>query len=343
MDDKRKWDNLDGRKKAAIVLLALGKEASSAVIKKMDENDVEDIAAEISSLGPVPSEVEQRVLGEYTKMLAASAHVRTGGVDRANELLESALGKNKASEIANNVRRFHSAGALRRREHAGTDVGMVSEFLKGEHPQTVALVVAQSEQKVAGKLLAALPEELRSDVVVRIATMDTISPDISEAVGRILSNELQGLGRRSMAVAGGVKILAEILNAVGRATEKELLTVLEEKSPEVALQIKQLMFVFDDILLLDDKSLQKVLRNVETKELAVALKAADEQIKQKIFKNMSERASQMIKDEIDYMGPKRLSEVEHAQQRIMEAIRVLEEAGELVLPGRGGDAGDTIV
>ena len=343
MEDKRKWDNLDGRKKAAIVLLALGKEASSAVIKNLDEHDVEEIVAELSSLGRVPADVQTRVLGEYTKALDASSQVRTGGADMASDLLESALGKNKASEIVKKVQRLQNAGGLRRLEQLDSDVGMVIEFLKSEHPQTIALVIAQSEQRVAARLLTALPEDLRGEVVVRIATMDTISPDISEEVGKILSGELQGLGRRSVAVAGGVKILAEILNAVGRVTEKEVLAVLDERSPEVAQQIKQLMFVFDDVLLLDDRSLQKVLRNVETKELAVALKAADEQIKEKIFKNMSERASQMIRDEIDYMGPKRLSEVEQAQQRIMEAIRGLEEAGELVLPGRGGDAGDTIV
>lgn len=343
MEDKKKWENLDGRKKAAIVLLALGKDASSAVIKKLDERDVEEIVAELSSLGPVPADVQNRVLGEYTKVLGASSQVRSGGVDMASDLLESALGKSKASEIVKKVQRLQNAGGLRKLEQLDSDVGMVIEFLKSEHPQTIALVIAQSEQRVAARLLAALPEELRGEVVVRIATMDTISPDISEEVGKILSGELQGLGRRSVAVAGGVKILAEILNAVGRATEKEVLAVLDERSPEVAQQIKQLMFVFDDVLLLDDRSLQKVLRNVETKELAVALKAADEQIKQKIFKNMSERAAQMIKDEIDYMGPKRLSEVEQAQQGIMEAIRGLEEAGEIVLPGRGGDAGDTIV
>ncbi len=344
MDDKKHWDNLAGTKKAAIVLLSLGKEASTEVLKNLDDSEVVQIASEIAKLGSVPPHVQQRVLQEYTKALTSAGNFNSGGVDRATEILESALGKSKASEIVGRVRRLSATGAIRKLEQMEMDASTIAELLKAEHPQTIALVIAQFEPQIGASMLASLPQELRADVATRIATMDAVSPDVSEEIGRALSSELEGLGRRSQGTtADGVKIVADILNAVGRATEKEILGVMEESDTELANQIKQLMFVFDDILLLDDRSLQRVLREVDTKELAVALKAADEQIKEKIFNNISERAANMIQEEIEYMGPKRLSEVEQAQQKIMETIRTLEESGEIVIPGRGGDVDDIIV
>jgi flagellar motor switch protein FliG len=339
--DKKRWDNLDGTKKAAIVLLSLGKQASKEVLKSLDDAEVERIAEEIAGIGAVPTQIQQKVLQDYTSALASVAS--SGGVDKATEMLESALGKAKASEIVGKVRRLSASNSMRKLEQMEMDTSTIAELLKGEHPQTIALVMAQFQPHVAATMLSSLPPELRAEVAMRIATMGTISPDISEDIGKVLASELEGMGRQNVTAAGGVKIIADILNAVGRATEKEVLEFMEEKDAEVANQIKQLMFVFDDILMLDDRSLQRVLREIDTKELSVALKAADEEIKEKIFNNMSERAATMIKEEIEFMGPKRLSEVEEAQQRIMEAIRSLEEAGEIVIPGRGGDAGDVIV
>ena len=341
MDEKRSWEELDGTKKAAIVLLALGKEAAGEVIKNLPDAQVEKIAAEIAAMGSVPVEVQERALREFTGALASGHKASSGGVGRVAEFLESALGKPKASEIVTRVRRLRTTGAMTKLEQM--DAGTVAEFLKDEHPQTIALIITQLEPQFAAATLSALPEETRGDVALRIATMDTVSPDATDEIDRILAEQLEGIGNSNTTAPGGVKILADILNVTELATEKEVLSAIKAKDEAVASQVKKLMFVFDDILLLEDRSLQRVLRQVDTKNLAVALKAADDHVKEKIFKNISERAAAMIQEEIDYMGPKRLSEVEGAQQAIVDVIRNLEESGEIIIPGRGGGADDVIV
>jgi flagellar motor switch protein FliG len=336
-----RWNNLDGTTKAAIVLLALGRNAAGTVIKNLTESQVEKIATEIASLEPVPPEVQNRVLREFTGAMAAGGGGSMGGVDTASEILESALGKSKASEIVSRLRRLNSTGALGKLQQM--DPATVAEFLKGEHPQVIALIVARLDVQFAANTLSALPEDLRGDVAMRIATMDTVSPDTTEEIDDILASQLEGIGRSDSAAAGGVKILANILNVSERSTEQDVLAVMESRDAGVATQVKQLMFVFDDILLLEDRSVQRVLREVDTKDLSVALKAADDEVKQKIFKNISERAATMIQEEIEYMGPKRLSEVEAAQQAIVEVIRNLEASGDIIIPGRGGGGDELIV
>jgi flagellar motor switch protein FliG len=296
------------------------------------------IAGEIASLGPVPQEVTDRVLKEFTGAMAGGSQ---GGVNRVAEFLETALGKSKASEIVNRVQRQSTTGALRKLEQM--ESATVAEFLKSEHPQTIALIVAQLNPQFAADTLAALPEELRTEVAMRIATMDNISPDTAADIDQILTLQLEGIEGADVTTAGGVKILADILNVTDRDVEKEVLDALELRDAGVANGVKKLMFIFDDILLLEDRAMQRVLREVDTKDLAVALKAADEEVKQKIFNNISERAAAMIQEEIDYMGPKRLSEVEAAQQSVVEVIRNLEESGEILIPGRGGASDDVIV
>jgi flagellar motor switch protein FliG len=335
------WEDLDGARKAAIVLLALGKEAATDVIKGLEESEVEKIASEMARIGTVPHEVQERALAEFTGAMTSGSGAGAGGVERATELLESALGKSRASEIVTKVRRQHATGAISKLEQMNP--GTVAEFLKGEHPQTLALIIAQLEPRFAAMTLGALPEDLRGDIAHRIATMDEISPSTTKEIDRILSSTLEGIGSADMATAGGVKILADILNQGERTMENEILGAMETKDSAVATQVKQLMFVFDDILLLDDRAMQRVLREVDTKDLAVALKGSDDEVKEKIFKNISERAAGMIQEEIDYMGPKRLSEVEAAQQAIIEVIRNLEESGEIIIPGRGGAGDDLIV
>jgi flagellar motor switch protein FliG len=339
--EHQSWENIGGTQKAAIVLLALGKQAASEVIKGLNDAEVEKIASEMARLGAVPHSVQEKVLAEFTGAMASGPRAGVGGVEKATELLESALGKSKASEIVTKVRRKSATGALSKLEDMNP--AMVAELLKGEHPQTIALIVAQLEPKSAAGTLAALPEELRGDISLRIATMEEISPNTTREIERILASTLEGMGSADMATAGGIKILADILNQGDRAMENEVLGQIEMKDSAVATQVKQLMFVFDDILLLDDRAMQRVLREVDTKDLAIALKGADEDVKQKIFKNISERAAAMIQEEIDYMGPKRLSEVEAAQQAIIEVIRSLEESAEIIIPGRGGASDDIIV
>jgi flagellar motor switch protein FliG len=339
--EKTAWENLTGAKKAAIVMLALGKDAAAKVLKGLPSSEVERIASEIATMGMVPKEVQERVLKEFTGAMSTHSKGSEGGVDRVAELLESALGRSKASEIVTKVRRQSGTGVMGKLEQM--EAGTVAEFLKSEHPQTIALIVAQLTPDFAARTLRSLPEELRGDVAMRIATMEPVAPDTAREMETILSSQLEGIGSIEATTADGVKILADILNVTGRETEKEILEAINEKDPAVANDVRQLMFIFDDILLLNDKAMQRVLREVDTKDLAVALKAADDEVKDKIFKNISERAAAMIQEEIDYMGPKRLSEVRIAQQAIVEVIRNLEESGEIIIPGRGGASDDVIV
>jgi len=336
------WDQIDGKKKAAIFLLSLGSEASAEVIKNLDEREIEALANEVAAIGMVPQNVKDSVLKEMASALGSAATGGAGGVGKAEEMLEVALGKPKASEIVGKMRMRKASGALRQIEEM--DSSTVVEFLKGEHPQTIALIIAHLESQAAANMLAALPEEQRVEVARRIATLGTVSPDAAAEVEQILASQLEGLGKgEDVAAASGVKILADILNVADRSTEKEVLGAISDDSPEIANQVKQLLFVFDDILKLDDRAVQRVLREVDTNDLALALKASDEEIKKKILDNVSERAAEMIQEEIEYMGPKRLSEVEAAQLRIIEVIRSLEEANEIIIPGRGGGSGDTVV
>ncbi len=342
MTEPASWDRINGRRKAAIFLLSLDSDASAEVIKNLDEHEIEMLANEIATIGPVPANVKERVLKEMASTLGSTATGGVGGVGKAAEILEAALGKSRASEIVGKMKMRKSTGALRKIEEL--DSGTVVEFLKGEHPQTIALIIAHLQPQAAANMLSALPEDQRADVARRIATLDAISPDAAAEVERILASQLEGLGKGAeVATASGVKILADILNVADRSTEKEVLGAISDESPEVANQVKQLLFVFDDILKLDDRAVQRVLREVDTNDLALALKASDEEIKKKILDNVSERAAEMIQEEIEYMGPKRLSEVEAAQLRIIEAIRSLEEANEIIIPGRGGGSGDTVV
>lgn len=334
-------EEITGARKAAIVLLSLGKEAASKVIKGLKPHEVEKIATEMANLGQIPKALQERVLAEFTRALASGSHSAKGGIEKVEEILEAALGKSRASEIAAKIKRQKATGAISKLEQMNPET--VAEFLKSEHPQAIALVISQFEPAFSAKTLTALPAEVRGEVALRIATMDAISPDAPQEISRILTAQLEGVSPGETTSAGGVKLLADILNQGERSLEDEVLGAVEQKNPDVAQKVRKLMFVFDDMLLLDDRSIQRVLREIDSKQLAVALKGADEKIKEKIFKNMSERAAAMIQEEIDYMGPKRVSEVEAAQQTIIEAIRNLQESGEIVVPGRGGAKDDLIM
>ncbi len=339
MNDSRDWGHLGGARKAAIVLLSMGKDTATQVVKNLKDSEVEKIAVEMACLGQVPPEVQDNVLREFTGAMGAGAGA--GGVARATAFLESTMGRQKASEIVARIKRLNASGALRKLEQM--DPAMAAEFLSDEHPQTIALIMAQVEADFAATALSAMPQDVRADVAMRIARLEGISPDTTKEIEGILSAQLADLGGGGVTATDGVKVLADILNSTERDTEKEVLEALEAKDDSVASQVRKLMFIFDDILLLEDRSIQRVLREVDTKDLSVALKAADEEVKQKIFKNVSERAAAMIQEEIDYMGPKRLSEVEAAQQAVVEVIRNLEESGDIIVPGRGGGGDDIIV
>jgi flagellar motor switch protein FliG len=327
--------NLSGPKKAAIVMVALGTEASSKILKNLDEHDVERLSTEIARLDNITPDVRQAVLEEFHNMAMASQFISQGGIDYAREILESALGPRKAKEILEKVQQTIRTTGFNLLENV--DPKQLVNFIQKEHPQTIALLLAHMEPKNAGEIVSALPQELQIDVATRIATMESISPDTLDQVEEVLVSQIKSLFGGDVSEIGGVKAVAQMLNSVDRGTEKNILGNLERENPELATEIKSLMFVFEDVLLIDDRSMQRVLKEIDTKELAMALKGASEELQGKFFRNMSSRAGEMIKEDMQYMGPVRLKDVEEVQQRIVDIIRRLEEDGEIVISGRGGE------
>jgi flagellar motor switch protein FliG len=326
---------IPGAKKAAIVMVALGSEASSKILKNLDEHEVERLSTEIARLDNVTPEIREAVLEEFHNIAMARQYISQGGLDYAREILEQALGPRKAKEILEKVQQTIRTTGFNLLENV--DPKQLVNFIQKEHPQTIALLLAHMAPNNAAAIVSALPQELQVDVATRIATMESISPDTLDQVEEVLVNQVKALFGGDVSEIGGVKAVAEMLNSVDRGTEKNILGNLERENPELATEIKSLMFVFEDVLLIDDRSMQRVLKEVDTKELAMALKGASEELQIKFFRNMSSRAAEMIKEDMEFMGPVRLKDVEEVQQRIVDVIRRLEEDGEIVISGRGGD------
>ncbi len=326
---------MNNKQKAAILLIALGPEISSQVFKYLREDEIEKITLEIANQRKVSQEQKDKVLAEFFQMAMAQDYISSGGLDYAREILEKALGSDKAVAIIN---RLTSSLQIRPFDFARkTDPAQLLNFIQNEHPQTIALIMAYLSPEQSGAILSALPSERQVDVAKRIATMDRTSPDVLKDVERILERKLSSLVTQDFTAAGGIDSIVEVLNRVDRTTERTIIENLEIQSPELAEEIKRRMFVFEDIVLLDDRSLQLVLREIESKELALALKGSSGEVGEKIYKNMSKRASEMLKEEIEYMGPVRIRDVEEAQQKIVNVIRRLEESGEIVVSRGKGD------
>ena len=272
---------------------------------------------------------------EFKELMMAQDFITSGGIDYARELLEKSLGAQKAVDIINRLTsslQVRPFDFIRR-----TDPAHLLNFIQQEHPQTIALILAYLEPQKASIILASLPHEIQSDVSKRIATMDRTDPNILREVERVLEKKLSTLSSEDYTAAGGVENIVEILNMVDRSTEKTIIESLEEEDPELAEEIKKRMFVFEDIVLLDDRAIQKVLREVDTGELAKALRGVEAEVQDKIFRNMSKRAASMLKEEMEYMGPVRLKDVEETQQKIVSIIRKLEDQGEIVVARSGED------
>lgn len=324
---------LTGRQKAAIFLVTLGAEISSEIFKHLREDEIEQLTFEIARLESIDSGDRDQVLMEFQELMMAQDFISTGGIDYARELLEKSLGPQKAVDIINRLTsslQVRPFDFIRR-----TDPAHLMNFIQQEHPQTIALILAYLEPQKASVILGSLPHEIQSDVAKRIATMDRTSPEILREVERVLEKKLSTLSSEDYTAAGGVESIVDILNLVDRSTEKTIIESLEEDDPELAEEIKKRMFVFEDIVLLDDRAIQKVLREVDTAELAKALKAVDSEVQDKIYRNMSKRAATLLKEDMDYMGPIRLKDVEEAQQKIVSIIRKLEEQGEIVVARAG--------
>ena len=329
--------NLTGLKKAAILLVAMGEDASASIFKQFTEAEVELLTKEISILNNVSADIIAEVTEEFYNMVLTQNYIAAGGPSYAKKILEAALDKEKAAEVLKKVQRSLEVKGFNILKDV--DSTQLLAFIQKEHPQTIALVLTQIEIEQAASILSDLPNDLRRDVIYRFATMDTVPLDMVTEIEKILESRIDfGQGGSKL---GGVKTTAEILNMVGRSVEKNILEGLSKSDPELATEIKNLMFVFEDVIILDDRSIQRVLKEVDSKELAFALKAVTEEVKQKILSNMSERAAQMVNEEIEFMGPVRLREVEEAQQRIVESIRHLEDEGEIVI--NMGTKGEEIV
>ncbi|WP_425060855.1 Flagellar motor switch protein FliG [Sporomusa carbonis] len=328
-------NELTGKQKAAILLIALGPDISAQVLKHMREDEIEKLTLEIANQRKLSQEQKDKVMAEFHQMCLAKEYISNGGLDYAREVLEKALGAEKAVSIIN---RLTTSLQIRPFDFARkTDPGQLLNFIQNEHPQTIALIMAYLQPEQSAAIVSALPPERQVDVARRIATMDRTSPDVIRDVERILERKLSSLVTQDFTAAGGVDSIVEILNRVDRTTERTIIENLEVQNPELAEEIKKRMFVFEDIVLLDDRSLQLVLREIDNKDLALALKAASSEVANKIYKNISKRAAEMLREEIEYMGPVRIRDVEEAQQKIVNNIRRLEESGEIVVSRGKGD------
>jgi len=330
-----KKNEYTGKQKAAIFLLAVGPEVSSEIMKRLSEAEVDTITYEIARLEKITSEDKEMILQEFQELMMAQEFITRGGLDSARGILEKALGTQKAIDILN---RLTSSLQVRpfdfvRRQ----DPAHLLNFIQNEHPQTMALILSYLDPNKGALILASLPHQIQADVARRIAKMDRTSPEVLREVERVLERKLSTLSNEDYTSAGGVDAIVEVLNNVDRGTEKSIIEALEEEDPELAEEIKKKMFVFEDIVLLDDKAIQKTLRELDNQDLAKALKAVDTEVQEKIFRNMSKRAAALLREDMEFMGPIRLKDVEEAQQKIVNIIRKLEEEGEIIVARAGED------
>ncbi|WP_027363330.1 flagellar motor switch protein FliG [Desulfotruncus alcoholivorax] len=327
---------LNGLQKTAILLITLGADISANILKTYFHNDdIEKITQQIAMMDAVPRDVQEEVLMEFAEMLQAREFLMMGGMEYAKEMLQKALGEQKADSILEKVMltiKNKPFSALRK-----TDPRHLVTFIRDEHPQVIALILNYLSPDQAALILSALNPEQQSDIARRVALTDRVSPEMIREVENILERKLSVL-EHSEQTAGGVKALVDVLNRVDRSTEKTILEELEITDPALTEEIRKLLFVFEDIVKLPDSSIQRVLREVDPKDLARAMRGTNEDVQERIFKNMSKRASDMLRDEIKYMGPIRLRDVEESQQKIVQIIRRLDEAGEIVIARGGEDA-----
>ena len=326
---------VNGRQKAAHLLISLGPEKSAKIFKHLKEDELEQITLEIANVRKTTSEQLDEIMRDFYELCLANRYIQQGGISYAQEVLEKALGHEKAMSI---ISRISSSLQVRPFDFVHkTEPTQVLSFIQGEHPQTIALILAYLDSAKSAIILSALPPDRQVDVAKRIALMNNTSPEVIKEVERVLERKLSSVVPQEVSSAGGVKTVVNILNRVDRGTEKTILEALEIQDPELAEEIKKLMFVFEDLVTLDDRSVQRILRDVENQDLVLALKGASQEVANKIFNNMSKRASDMLREDIQFLGPVRLRDVEESQQRIVNVIRRLEDSGEIVIARGGGD------
>ena len=328
-------ERITGLQKAAILLIALGPEKSASVFKHLKEDEIEELTLEIANTRSVTPQLKEDVINEFYQICLAQQYIAEGGISYAKELLEKSFGSDKARDV---IGKLTSSLQVKPFEFVRkTDASQLLSFIQDEHPQTIALILSYLTPNQASMIISALPPDRQADVAKRIAIMDRTSPDVIKEVERVLESKLASLVNQDYTIIGGVDSVVEILNAVDRGTEKHIMETLEIEEPELADEIRKKMFVFEDILLLDDRSIQRVLREVDNNDLAIALKGSNEDVQNAIFNNLSKRLAVMIKEDMDFMGPVRMKDVEEAQQKIVNIIRKLEDSSEIVISRGGGD------
>ena len=328
-------EEITGVQKAAILLIALGPEKSSNVFKHLKEDEIEQLTLEIANTRSVSPATKDAVLDEFYEVCLAQQYIAEGGITYAKELLEKALGEERARDV---IGKLTASLQVRPFEFVRkTDASQLLNFIQDEHPQTIALILSYLSSGQAASIISALTPDKQTDVAKRIAQMDRTSPDVIKEVEKVLEQKLSSLVNQDYTIVGGVDSIVDILNTVDRGTEKHIMESLEIEDPELADEIRKKMFVFEDILSLDDRSVQRVLREVDNNELAVALKGSNEDVQNLIFSNLSKRLATMIKEDMDFMGPVRMKDVEEAQQKIVNIIRKLEDSAEIIISRGGGD------
>ena len=326
---------LTGIQKAAVLLISLGPELSSTVFKHLKEEEIEDLTLEIANTRSISPQVKEDVINEFYEICLAQQYIDEGGIKYAKELLEKALGAEKALDV---IGKLTASLQVKPFEFVRkTDATQLLSFIQDEHPQTIALILSYLSPTQSALIISALPQENQAEVARRIAQMDRTSPDVIQEVERVLESKLANLVNQDYTQIGGVDQVVEILNSTDRGTEKHIMEILEIEDPELADEIRKKMFVFEDILLLDNKAIQRVLRDVDNNDLELALKGTNEEVQNTIFANLSKRLAEMIKEDMEFMGPVRMKDVEEAQQKIVNIIRKLEDSGEIIISRGGGD------
>jgi flagellar motor switch protein FliG len=327
--------DLNGKQKAAILLISLGPDVSASVYKHLNEEEIEKLTLEISGVKKVDNSSKEEVLEEFHNIALAQDYISQGGIGYAKTVLEKALGTEQASVIIN---RLTSSLQVRPFDFARkADPAQILNFIQNEHPQTIALILSYLDPAQAGQILSELQQDMQADVARRIAMMDSTSPEIINEVEQILERKLSATVTQDYTQTGGIEAVVDVLNGVDRATERTILDALEIQDPELAEEIKKRMFVFEDIVTLDNRAIQRVIRECENEDLMLSLKVSSDEVKEIVYRNMSSRMVETFKDEMEYMGPVRLRDVEEAQTRIVSIIRRLEDAGEIVIARGGGD------
>jgi flagellar motor switch protein FliG len=332
-----KVEKLTGAQKAAILFITLGSEVSSNILKRLPEKDIKKITFEIANTVKIDPEVKDKVIEEFININKAKEYILEGGFEYAKALLSKALGVPKALEIMEQVgeitQQFRPFSAARK-----ADSQQLLSIIMNEHPQTIALILCYLQPDKAAQILSGLPEEMQSDVAKRVANMKNTSPTVIHEVEGVLEKKLSAVVRPDLAEIGGISSLVQILNQSDRGTEKNIIEQLEKDEPELAEEIRSNLFVFEDIVNLDNISIQRIIREVDSKDFAYALKGSSEEVADAIYRNMSKRASAALKEDIEYLGPVRIADVEKAQQNIVNIIRRLDDAGEIIIARGGEDA-----